>query len=119
MSSPPTTTSPWRKLIKRPVYMVCRLLGQERFQDRLERLAGVRSYDDSRFVGCVIWLSWGEKDIYLRKWFDRYRYMPFEKYRFRVPRDYDRILRHTYGDYMQLPPEEERTGHHYYTAYRK
>ena len=114
-----TTTSPWRKLIKRPVYMVCRLLGKERFQDRLERLAGVRSYDDSRFVGCVIWLSWGEKDIYLRKWFDRYRYMPFEKYRFRVPRDYDRILRHTYGDYMQLPPEEERTGHHYYTAYRK
>ena len=114
-----TTTAGWRKLVKRPVFMFCKAVGKERFQDQLERLAWRRGYDSSRFVGCVIWLSWGEKDIYLRKWFDHYRYMPFENYRFRVPRDYDKVLRHTYGDYMQLPPIKERTGHHYYTAYRK
>ena len=43
----------------------------------------------------------------------------FEEYRFRVPAAYDRILRHTYGDYMTPPPPEKQTGHHYYKAYRK
>ena len=114
-----TTTSFFRKCIKMPVYLFCRLCGKERFQDELEKLARVKPYDESRFVGCVIWLSWGVKDMYLRKWFEGYTYMPFEGYRFRVPADYDKILRHTYGDYMQLPPEEDRVGHHYYKAYRK
>ena len=29
------------------------------------------------------------------------------------------ILKDTYGDYMELPPEEERVGHHFYKAYKK
>ena len=114
-----TTTSFIRKCMKLPVFVFCRLCGKERFQNALEKLARVYPYDDSRFVGCVIWLSWGVKDMYLRKWFDKYEYMPFDKYKFRVPAEYDTILRHTYGDYMQLPPEKDRQGHHYYTAYRK
>ena len=114
-----TTKSLWRKAVKYPVYLFCKALGKERFQDALEKLARVKPYDTSRFVGCVIWLSWGVKDMYLRKWFENYVYQPFEKYQFRIPAEYDRVLRHTYGDYMQLPPVEERTGHHYYKAYWK
>ena len=56
-----TTTSFFRKCIKMPVYLFCRLCGKERFQDALEKLARVRPYDESRFVGCVIWLSWASK----------------------------------------------------------
>ena len=114
-----TTKSLWRKAVKYPVYLFCKALGKERFQDALEKLAGVKPYDTSRFVGCVIWLSWGVKDMYLRKWFEKFVYQPFEQYQFRIPAEYDKVLRHTYGDYMQLPPVEERTGHHYYKAYWK
>ena len=114
-----TTTSPLRKAFKFPVYAVCRLLGKEIFQDMLEKLARVKDYDSSRYVGCVIWLSWGVKDMYLRKWFDEYVYLPFEEYTFRAPAQYEKVLRHTYGDFMQLPPEEERVGHHYYSVYPK
>ena len=32
---------------------------------------------------------------------------------------YDIILRTTYGDYMQLPPEKDRIHHHLYKAYLK
>lgn len=114
-----TTTSLWRKLLKFPVYLFARLCGKDRFQDRLERLAGVKDYDSSRYVGCVIWLSWGEKDIFPRKWFDETIMMPFEQYEFRVPKEYDKVLRHEYGDYMQLPPENERVGHHFFKVYEK
>ena len=78
-----TTTSPLRKAIKYPVYLFCRMCGKEIFQDMLGKMAGKKPYDTSRFVGCVIWLSWGVKDMYLRKWFDNYVYLPFEEYQFR------------------------------------
>ena len=29
------------------------------------------------------------------------------------------ILRHEYEDYMQLPPEKDRIGHHFFKAYQK
>ena len=43
--------------------------------------------------------------------------MEFEGKMYKVPSGYDRWLRELYGDYMQLPPVEEREGHHYIEAY--
>jgi lipopolysaccharide cholinephosphotransferase len=114
-----TTTSALRKLLKFPVYLVAKLCGKDFFQKKLEKLARVKDYDTSEYVGCVIWLSWGEKDIFPRKWFDETIMMPFGKYSFRVPKEYDAVLRHEYGDYMQLPPEKDRIGHHFYKVYKK
>lgn len=114
-----TTTSPIRKIIKFPVFLASKMIGKKFFQNRLERLAGLKEYDSSEYIGCIIWLSWGEKDIFPRKWFDETILMPFDKYVFRVPKHYDEVLRHEYGDYMQLPPEKDRIGHHYFKAYRK
>ena len=36
---------------------------------------------------------------------------PFGKWEFWIPRRYDKVLTIMYGDYMKLPPEEQRTGH--------
>lgn len=114
-----TTTSVFRKLIKYPVYLFSKVIGKDYFQSRLDKLARVKDYDNSNFVGCVIWLSWGEKDIFPREWFDETILVPFEKYEFRIPKEFDKILRHEYGDYMILPPEKDRVGHHYFKAYQK
>lgn len=114
-----TTTSLIRKIIKYPVYRIAKWMGKDTFQKRLEKLARVKAYDESNYVGCVIWLSWGEKDIFPRKWFDETILAPFGKYQFRIPKYYDEILRHEYGDYMQLPPEKDRIGHHFFKVYKK
>lgn len=37
--------------------------------------------------------------------------MPFEDTEVMVMNGYDNVLRECYGDYMQLPPEEQRVGH--------
>jgi lipopolysaccharide cholinephosphotransferase len=36
----------------------------------------------------------------------------FEDSEFYIPTEYDKLLRHFYGDYMKLPPPEQREGHH-------
>lgn len=45
--------------------------------------------------------------IYESAWFGNGRNLLFNGVEFRVPLDYDKILRNRYGDYMLLPPEEE------------
>lgn len=102
-------------LVKFPAFILAKFLGKDFFQNRLSGLSNKNFYS-SKYVCCVTWASGGKKDIYERKWFDRYTYMNFENYRFRVPLDYNNVLKHTYGDYMKLPPVKERMGHHFYNV---
>ena len=113
------TKSIFRKIIKFPVFLLAKLCGKEFFQNQLEKLAEIKEFDTSEYIGCVVWLSGGDKDIFLRKWFDEYTMRRFEKYEFRVPKCYDEVLSHGYGDYMQLPAEKDRMGHHNYKVYKK
>ena len=43
----------------------------------------------------------------------------FEGKSFLALKNYDYYLKHIYGDYMQLPPEEKRITHHMFSAYKK
>jgi len=52
-------------------------------------------------------------------WFDSTKMMMFEGQEFSVPAEYDKWLREIYGDYMKLPPEEERVTHYNFKAYYK
>lgn len=43
--------------------------------------------------------------------FDEAVLLPFGDAMFRAPKNWDRYLKHAYGDYMQLPPEDQRYTH--------
>lgn len=47
-----------------------------------------------------------------REWFENPEYLEFEGTSMPVPKDYDKWLTVSYGDYMQLPPEEDRVFRH-------
>lgn len=51
--------------------------------------------------------------------FDKLILVEFEGQCFSIFSDYDRYLKNYYGDYMKIPPEEERTNHQYYLFYEK
>ncbi len=68
---------------------------------RLTRQSYFSNYQPD-FQYCVVDNSWEEPAIEF----------PFEGESFLGPRDWDRVLKMLYGDYMQLPPEEKRVPSH-------
>ncbi len=50
-------------------------------------------------------------EMYLRSEFVESVEMDFAGHRWKVPAAYDKYLRHMYGDYEKLPPEEQREKH--------
>lgn len=51
------------------------------------------------------------RESYQARWFDRAEEVEFEGHRFPAPVGWDGLLKNMYGDYMALPPQEERQGH--------
>lgn len=69
------------------------------------------------YSGCVMWDS---QDYYCKtEWYSEETKHMFNGELFSVPKNYDLILKEIYGDYMKLPPENERIAHHFYKAYKK
>ena len=56
-----------------------------------------------------------EKDTF----FGEKTYLQFENRFYRVPSNYDSVLKVVFNDYMELPPKEQRIANHHYTAYEK
>ena len=50
---------------------------------------------------------------------DSFIEVTFEKKKYPAPARYDEWLRSYYGDYMELPPEEQQVSHHRFEAYHK
>ena len=65
-------------------------------------------YEDAELV-----YYFTEKFAPLRKSiFEEYIYANFENRKYRIPKDFDALLKIQYGDYMKLPPEKNRVNVH-------
>lgn len=95
-----------------------RLHGSAHYIHRIEAWARQKDYENCRYVGCTMWdTNWNI--VYPREDLEKTLYVPFEDGEFPIPAGYDRVLRHTYGDYMTPPPPEQRIGQHFYTVWPK
>lgn len=97
------------------------LLGPSHYYKKQEEVfKGLSGYNSSKYVGPLAWFfAKPERVLFEKDLFDDLIKVPFGKYMFYVPRDYDKLLSQEYGDYMQLPPVEKRIYHHQYKAYKK
>lgn len=100
---------------------VVKLLFSRRFiHDRLERLYKRYADTECSFVGVPAVMAMSEKSIkkvFPKAIFDEYQTIEFEGNQFRCIKDYDQFLSIYYGNYKELPPEEERVGKHGIIAY--
>lgn len=74
-------------------------------------------YNDlnSKYVSCIS----NGGGLIPKEFINHYIDIKFEGYSFKIFEQYDVLLRQIYGDYMQLPPEEDRIPHHNYKMYER
>jgi len=63
----------------------------------------------SKYIGYVA--STDNSFLLEREWFKERVLIVFENYKFWVPKEWDKVLKNNYGNYMQLPPENKRVDH--------
>lgn len=112
-----TTKSIWKLILKFPIYLYAKLKGKNYFAKKSMQLSLENKYCESKYVGCVTWPTYRDRDVFDKELFDKTILVDFGKYEFRVPEEYDRVLSQIYGDYMKLPSQNERKPHHLYKAY--
>ena len=100
------------KILNIPFNIYSKLKGKQYFVDKFNSF---KKYDieNSDFIGCPQW----ETAIFKKSDFLEVVYLPFEDFKAPVPAGYDHFLRSYYGDYMTLPPTDQRKPYHGYTAY--
>ena len=74
-------------------------------------------FEKAEYYSHHAWAGWGMREYYKTSAFSDYKLMKFEDGEFYVMQGYDGALRAKYGDYMQLPPVEERQPRHTMNKY--
>lgn len=75
-------------------------------------------FDKSNYAGEIISI-YGMKEHLPKCVFDHYIDLSFEGKSYKCIKEYDTYLSKLYGDYMTLPPVEERVSHHHQTVFWK
>ncbi len=73
-----------------------------------------RKYNGQK-TGCLYYSNYQPDylhDTIRREWIEKPSELSFEGHMLMVPADCDAVLKEIYGDYMQLPPEEQRVPSH-------
>jgi len=97
----------------------CLPISRRRLILKIDRLS--RTFEnvyDSDKVGIICFNIYVGKEIMPVEWFRNVIQMEFEGRRFNVPSGYEAILNHFYGNWQQLPPENQRVTHHDYEVYK-
>lgn len=101
------------KRLLKPIIVtpLSRAIGRKRIGKWLTELAEKNPYESSTYCGMVTWAWDGPGQRVKRKDLENLVDLPFEGHPICAMSCWDRHLRGVFGDYMQLPPEEDRITH--------
>lgn len=77
------------------------------------------SYENCDYIGVLVVRYYTTGGNVKKEYFGEGCFGEFEGEMFRLPSDCSSYLKWKYGDYMKIPPVEQRKTHHYFTVYYK
>ena len=88
----------------------------QRFQKQLQSVSPEENSNVVELV-CLVYVKESFAFGFPKKSISDYEYGDFEGLKFRIPKNYDPILRSFYGDYMIPPLEKDRVDYHNLKVY--
>ena len=85
---------------------------RRRLLAQMDAISHLYDYDKAKNVQ-VYTGSYGYRETFPKAWLGRGKMFKFEDIEVPLPEEYDKYLRHFFGDYMQLPPVEQRIEKHH------
>jgi len=108
---------------RRCVYdIVCipyRFLGYKFFLNKMDEIIQMYNIKDSEYFGFSCGITRGTKDHFRTALISDTELLPFENLKCPVFSGYDEMLKNQFGDYMQLPPKDQRRWHPTNTKWRE
>ena len=114
----PSKHNKWyRSAIKYFVRSYAKFKGSDYFLNKMEDLKNQYEFDSSEYVAEMVW---DIKTVMCKEsWFGEGQMIQFEDIKVKAPKDIDSFLKVYYGDYMKLPPVEQRVPSHGYALYKR
>ena len=105
------TKSVLNSLIRYISVIIFYFTNTNKYVAQIEELAKSRKVSNYEEVDYLIYKDMN-KPVWRREWLEQVTTGTFEGKEFMIPKNYHEILASDYGDYMQLPPVEQRVSHH-------
>ena len=113
-----SSSSKIKTIVKKMVRLFTKIIGGNRIAKKINSIARKTSYNESEYVGDVV-AGYGIREVIKKSDLGNFILGDFEGEKFYIPEGYDIFLRNIYGNYMELPPVEQRVGRHSIEAYKK
>jgi len=97
--------------ISKLVYKLLSLIPEKAIKNRYNKYVKFRNRKSTKLVKCLTFPACNRVYGYKREWYEDTIDIEFEGVTFKGSRNYDEYLTFLYGDYMKLPPVEQRKVH--------
>lgn len=100
-----------KRIAKSLLMIFANIIGKEKVVQKSSKLSQIYNGTNSEYLGVVVWGYGSGERMNKGKFFSACK-VKFENHFFNAPSCWHEYLEGIYGNYMQLPPEEERKAHH-------
>ncbi len=111
--------NPIKKIGKQLLVIYSHIIGNKRILEQYDKVCTKYSAKKTEYAISNWPIYKKEKEIHKSKNFYKMKKHKFESLEVKVPVNYDEVLKTTFNDYMNPPPEEERKSHHEIEVYYK
>lgn len=100
-----------KNLIKKFIRLIFVRKDYRYYLTEIEKFATAQNNNELSDVAGTFSSGCGEFDMFKKEIFDEYTYLKFEDTKIMVVKEYEYFLQHRFGDYMKMPPEDQRISH--------